>query len=171
MNIGGRNDGRWLEKQLEITHREYLDKGVAKLEKVEPPTRWANGRVIPLQNPFVDYIGSVRSGRAVHMEAKSTEKPKLNLCNEGGLTARQFDALVDWEKFGAMCGVCWGHDGNIRFISMATMKESLASGIKHIRWEQAEVISQGFGFVLNDWLLNLRSAYGFPAEKVLDAKR
>lgn len=161
-----KNDGKWLEKQLVITNRAYEEAGIARVEKVEPPTRWANGHPVPLRNPFVDFTGVTR-GRSIHMEAKSTEKPSLSLLNEGGVTQRQWDMMIEWERHGAMCGVVWGYQGDLRFLSIATMRERLATGKKTMHWEEAEPISQGQGFILNDWLLNMRDSYGYPLTEPL----
>jgi len=55
----------------------------------------------------------------------------------------------------------------LKFLAMQTMKDRLADGSQTMKWAMAEDIAQGEGFVLNDWLLNMRDAYNYPGiEKI-----
>lgn len=158
-----RNDGRGFEEQMSKTCAAYFHARVMRLEKCEPPARILykpGGRdVIFLENPFLDFVGTwtERSGRAVLIEAKSTSEPRLSL--GGKLTDKQIEWLERWHLAGAAVGVVWEFVGQgARFLPVGQIVETFKMR-KHVKWEEAEPIAQGRGFVLHDFAHNLRRWY------------
>lgn len=153
-----RNDGRALEAMIQGTATAYRHANVLRLEKVDPPTRVFGGRVIFMENPFADFIGgwTERGGRLLLIEAKSTSVPKLALGAK--LTTKQRDWLLRWHQAGAAVGVIWEFQGACRFLPLGQIVKTWPLR-KHIKWEEAEPISQGQGFVLIDFVQNLRRWY------------
>lgn len=161
------NKGRWLQDGLASIAAAYAGKGVLKMEKADPPLRVIGGvkgfrgaTVIPLPNPFLDFVGTwtERGGRMLCLEAKSTHDHSLPLFRDGGITLTQWENLGLWRKAGAAVAVIWGHTptAQVRFLSFEMMEARQRAGQKSIRWEHAEFIGAGYGFVTADFAQNLR---------------
>ncbi len=103
--------GRGFEQQVENSAAHYERQQILLLRKVEPPTRVVGGgaarKVIFLDNPFLDFVGSwtERGGRMIVLEAKETHEPRLSY--GGGLTERQLEAMHRWWQVGAAVGLVW----------------------------------------------------------------
>lgn len=163
--IRKKNTGKWLQDEIDAIAKDYQRRGILTLKKVDPPTRVIPGprpKVIMLENPFLDFIGTwtERQGRCLVLEAKSTEEPKLTICNSGGLSERQWNALHAWETAGAVTGVLWGYrEAEIRFVPMAALRAQWRSEAKHIKWENATPIPRGTGFCTWDFAAVLRQYF------------
>lgn len=150
--------GKWLEDAITRIGSAYEQQGILKIRKVDPPVRMIGTgnarRIIPMTNPFLDFVGTWtrRGGRALCIEAKSTDKTTLGI-GSGGLTDNQWANLLDWRRHGAATGVLWGlNDTNeIRFVPVEAIEAQLRNGIKHIKWHHATELRQGLGFVLSDF--------------------
>jgi hypothetical protein len=152
---------------FERTCDAYRVAKVARLAKVEPPVRvigWGESRkVIFLKNTFPDYIGSwtERNGRALCIEVKSTLEPKLPICTtSGGLKDDQIDNLVLWHYSGAAVGVVWEWVGHgFAFVPIGLADSIRKEPRRHIKWNEADPVAQGTGFMMIDFLTNLRRWY------------
>lgn len=161
-----RNTGKSFEGLLETVCVHYAAKGIMRLKKVEPPTRIIGGghfkRIIFLPNPFLDFVGTwtERAGRAVFIEAKSTSEPKLPLGSDGGVTAKQVDALRDWHGAGAAVGVLWEVKGDVFFVGVRKLLAVLeVEGRKHLKPHDCEPVEQGIGCIYFDFRASLASLY------------
>ena len=159
------NTGKQLEKLLDVIHLEYRIRGIADIEKVDPPVHVLGGgakrRVIFKQNPYLDYIGAIRdSGRMVMVEAKSTEKPVLPCGGKNGLTANQIEAMQRWEAAGAIVGVFWycREKKDAKIVTLADVEITLEHR-KSVTWETAQEIPHIDGAGSWDYLPLLRAIY------------
>lgn len=156
------NQGRAFQNEITRTAEIYEQKGLLRLAKVDPPMRIVGTgharKTIMLDNPFLDFHGAwrERGGRALCIEAKSTEKPTLGLCQSGGITENQWRNLQSWAGNGAACCVLWGYRGETRYVPLQAIAAQLRAGIKHLKWDNATVVPRGLGFVFFDWLQTLR---------------
>lgn len=162
MNPRPRNkrQGQWLEKEIGMINDAYRLQNIAKIHKVSPPSIVIYNpvlRVVMLENPYLDYIGTwtSRDGRTISIEAKSTEKPSLTICQDGGITDRQYAALHAWHQSGAAVGVLWGYQERIRFVTIAALTSQIQAGVKHIKWDQVQPIPTGLGFITHDYIRSL----------------
>ena len=161
-----RNDGRSFEGLIEKTADAYFNARILRLCKVEPPVRvigWGKNRqVIFLENPFPDWTGTwtERAGRSLMLEPKSTIQPKLPLAKSGKLSEKQVEWLKRWHYAGAAVGIIWEwvNQGCV-FIPIGQAVEIWKSGRRHIKFEECDPIKQGRGFVLIDFVENLRKWY------------
>jgi len=163
-------DGRSLQKLIDGICKQYEAGGVARIKKVDPPVRIMGGgrKIVHLENPFVDFIGTwrARGGRTICLEAKETREPQLKLVSDGGLTERQYKALKHWRQFGAAVGVLWGYHDELRFVPFEAIQAQLDSGIKHLKWGNATPVRRGPGFIIWDFLATLAEYY--PLSGVLN---
>lgn len=154
--------GKWLQDEITRIADDYERRGIARLKKVDPPLRIignpfkGKGRVIPLANPFLDFMGAwtARQGRVIVIEAKSTQEPKLPLGN-GGLDSDQWTLLNRWRGAGGAVGVVWGYKHELRFVPFEAIRSQLGAGVKHLKWEHATPIPRGLGFCTFDFLHTL----------------
>ena len=151
-----KNTGKAFEHELELLFKVLESRRVARIRKVDPPTRIVGGgfrrHVIFLPNPFLDYAGTLcRTGRAVFIEAKSTASHRLPIARHGGVTEEQVEALRGWARAGALVGVLWRFDGETAFASMTEIEVALLAGEKSLvfanlpRVEKLEAILTGAG--------------------------
>lgn len=157
------SDGRPLQNEIIQIANVYRTQGVCVLHKVDPPLRVVgkrpNVKVIFLDNPFLDFVGAwkARGGRAIVLEAKQTEEPKLTFGNK--LTDKQIAALRSWHSYGAAVGVLWMFGGEMRYLPIAAITARLDEGIKHVKWEHATEIPRGLGFITWDFMRTLADYY------------
>lgn len=151
--------GKWLEEEITRIAGAYRTRGQLHLEKVDPPTRIFRGQVIFLQNPFLDFAGAwrERGGRAIFLEAKSTDDPKLEI-GKGGLRDAQRQALRNWQLSGAAVGIIWGlsRAQELRWVPLEAIDAQLRNGTKHLKWDNATPLPRGTGWVTWDFLHALR---------------
>lgn len=156
----GQNDGTAFERELELLFEAYTKQGRAKVHKVDPPTKTFNvkgkpgmRRTVNLANPFLDFTGAwtEQGGRALLIEAKHTEKPRLPLGGDEGLTAEQWANAMDWHRAGAMVLILWRHAGEVRVTTPAlAMAAAREYDRKSIRWADAHRLPAGYGFIRYD---------------------
>lgn len=97
------NLGKHLERLIDMTNRQYQNKGVADVRKVPTPVQiiksLGGGRVEGRKEKaqWVDYVG-VGHGRVLIFDAKETKKENLPLEN---LADHQFELLQSWYTQGA----------------------------------------------------------------------
>ena len=146
------NTGKALENIIENSAKRYELDGKLMLRKCDPPSLSynKNGRTnhVLLQNPFLDFIGSLPDGRCVQIEAKSTKDPRLHLGGNNGVTQKQIDSIKAWERFNVITFVIWEHNGNYGYldyeiIQKITSQKRGSSYRKSIRWEESMPIHQG----------------------------
>ena len=125
--------GKEFEEQVEKVLLQYQIAGVLRARKVDPPTRWVMGRLIPQANPFLDFVGvwTERAGRSVFFEAKETAEPRLAI-GGNGITATQRDSLVLWGLAGAVTFVLWRLRGHTFFLP-GPLVASIEKERKHVR--------------------------------------
>lgn len=162
------SDGRSLEHELEIIASLYAERGILRLGRTTPPTRtWREGesqRVCFLKNPWLDYAGTwtEREGRMLLIEAKTTHEPVLNLAagkdGKGGLSKNQIENLMLWEKAGAAVGCIWQWQGKCVWINTKDIQREFPK-VKHVYFRDLPPIPQGEGFILIDFVQNLRINY------------
>ena len=146
------NDGRPFQTLLESILKQYQSDGRLRMKKVEPPTRIVRGRILYLENPFLDYIGcwSDRGGRLVTFEAKSTRESRLPLWSNG-VTKKQIDVLRLWESAGSVAFVLWEYSGDVRLIRYSAIKEALVER-KHLKLEDGVLVPRGEKWIMHDFL-------------------
>tara|TARA_R110000782_G_scaffold12895_4_gene38131 strand:+ start:250 stop:768 length:519 start_codon:yes stop_codon:yes gene_type:complete len=153
--------GDGLEYEIGLICDAYAQQGLAKIHKVDPPTRLVRqGKKVfgvQLPSPFIDWIGSwtKRGGRLVHLESKNTKEPRLGLLTETGLKPDQYQKLIDWDRSGATVGVLWGHRGAMKLISLPTIAHAIETGDKSLKWRHHRSCPRGKGFVTWDFLADL----------------
>lgn len=165
------NDGRTFEDIFRKTADAYFYARILRLTKVEPPVRvvgWGpNRRIIFLENPFPDWTGAwcERGGKSLMIETKSTSEPRLRLQEQGALSINQIDWLKRWHQCGSAVGVVWEwmNQGAV-FLPIGLIDQVWKSGRRHIKFEEGDPIQQGKGFVLIDFVENLRRWY--PADQL-----
>lgn len=166
MTKNASNDGRTFEDAFLKTADAYFNARILRLSKVEPPVRvvgWGEKRkVIFMENPFPDWTGvwTERAGRSLMIETKSTCEPKLAMKEKGSLSANQIEWLKRWHHSGSAVGVVWEwmNHGAV-FIPIGQVVGIWQSGRRHIKFEECQPIRQGRGFVLFDFVENLRHWY------------
>ena len=148
------NNGTSWEAQIQRTCDDYERRGLARIRKVSPPTRTiGKGQVIYLENPFVDFIGCLKGGRMVALEAKSTAGPRLAIGGESGLTQKQIEAMLRWESMGAKVGLLWQCTSVCNaWVDLAVIRHALTLGDKSIMLKDAHGITQGTGYATADFL-------------------
>lgn len=136
-----KNTGKAFEHELELLFKVLESRRVARIRKVDPPTRIVGGgfrrHVIFLPNPFLDYAGAIcRTGRAVFIEAKSTVDHRLPIARHGGVTEEQVEALRGWAQADALVGILWRYNGATAFVSMTELETALLAGEKSLVFER-----------------------------------
>lgn len=135
-----KNTGKSFEHELELLFKGLEARRIARIRKVDPPTRIIGGggfrRVIFLPNPFLDYAGAIcRSGRAVFLEAKSTSSHRLPIDRSGGVTEEQVGSLRAWARADALVGVLWRFQNRTAFAGIREIEEALSLGEKSLLFE------------------------------------
>jgi penicillin-binding protein-related factor A (putative recombinase) len=165
-----RNDGRRFEELFRGVADQYQHHRLLRLEKCDAPTKVLgvrpNVKVIFQENPFADWVGSwtERGGRALVLETKSTLEDKLTL--GGKLSDNQIEWLGRWHAAGAVTGVVWEANFLVGFLPLGRIMDVVKSGRRHIKFAEADPVPQGKGWVLFDFIQNLRRWYPeiFPAK-------
>ena len=166
-----KNNGTAFESHIKLAAEGYAAQGRATLEKADPPTaiRYKGpGKpfVQQLENPFLDFLGvwTERGGRALFIEAKSTEEHRLPICRDNGLTSKQVAALQRWHDAGAVVGVVWHHRGEWRLVTLSLIEMVRAEGSASLRWADAMTLPRGTGLIQYDFLTALACIYGQPLD-------
>lgn len=93
------NRGNALELLIEIASRHYRMKRLARLDKAATPTKNIRGRLVYAEKSTVDFYGTVKGGRSVYFDAKSTRnKTSFPLKN---IKDHQTDFLQEQAELGA----------------------------------------------------------------------
>lgn len=140
--------GTSFEARIRAVCDTYLARGLAYLEKVDPPTVKTKFRTIYKDNPFLDFVGSwmEQHGRSIHIEAKSNSKTSLPIsADRDGVSVEQIESLEKWEAAGAAVGILWDHKGEVRFVTLAQMAAAKADELKSVPWARAYRIPAGHG--------------------------
>jgi hypothetical protein len=144
----------------------YEAQGLARVRKVDPPTRvvYRGNRpmVIQLTNPFLDFIGpwTERQGRMIMIEAKSSDKPRLPFDTTGdGISVEQLANMRSWAAHGAVTGALWQHAGSVRYVTLQMIDCHAREGRRSIPWAEAFPVPKGMGFVVFDILAVLRALH------------
>jgi penicillin-binding protein-related factor A (putative recombinase) len=152
----GTNRGRSTERWIELLLTQYEAQGIARIRKVDPPTRTVQigqgrAKTINLANPFLDFFGTwtAREGRAVTFEVKHTEDDSLKICRSGGITETQWAALRAWRQAGCATFVIWEHRQELRLLTAETIEAVLLeTGRKSVPWSHAiRLIGGGTDFL------------------------
>lgn len=158
------NDGREFQAKVMASADLYREKNLLRMDKVDPPVRVVGSgqfrKVLFMENHFLDFIGSwtERAGRMVAIEAKSTAVPSLGI--PARLTDRQREWLLRWHNSGAAVGVLWEwKDNGTVFLPIGQIQSVWKTGRRHIKFDECERVAQGQGFLLVDFIQNLRKWY------------
>lgn len=158
-----RNDGRRFEDLFRGVADQYHHLRLLRLEKCDPPTKVMGKRpfvnIIYQENPFADWVGSwtERGGRSLIIETKSTQEDKLQLGSK--LSDKQIEWLQRWHSAGAVTGVVWEADFKVGFLPLGRIMDVVKSGRRHIKFAEADPVPQGKGFIMFDFIQNLRRWY------------
>lgn len=158
--------GQAFQKRVELGFVALRRAGRATIEKIDPPVRVVGTgqfrRVIFLENPWLDYGGvwTEAGGRAMQIEAKSTEQPRLPVGRPGGLTAQQTANLIGWHRRGVACAVLWGHGDETRILTAEEIESAVDAGAASIRWRHVPAVPRGTGGLEFDWLAELARRIG-----------
>ncbi len=158
--------GTAFENEVKNVCDAYAKAGKAFIRKCDPPTRTIRiggiPKTIQLENPFLDFVGTLPGGRMIMIEAKSTEEPLLCLRDEGtrggGVSFNQLTYAREWEDSGACVCFLWKHNNEVKFLTVA-MLEAEKLGRKSIRWESAHRLYPSVGFITFDFLAAIRAVY------------
>jgi len=152
----GRNQGTEFENELKLIFSAYKTQGRATLEKVDPPSKVLGNRVIYMENPFLDFVGSwtEQGGRALFIEAKATDEPRLLIggkSNSNGMKDNQLANALAWWRAGAMVLVLWRFQGEVRVFTPAMAKHAtMENGRRSLRFCDAHRLPSGYGFLRYD---------------------
>ena len=159
------SSGSDFEDEIRLVCEFYLAHGIARLEKVDPPTRTFRGpggatRTVLLPSPFLDFTGcwTEYGGRCLQIECKKTERPRLEITLDDakkcrGIKASQIKQAVEWWNAGAITAFLWKFDGEIRLLTPQRAIAPLTAGKSSIPWAAAQKILPGR--VANDFLAML----------------
>lgn len=151
--MAGKNNGTAFERDLQTIFDAYLNQGRAKIHKVDPPTKVLGKKVLFLPNDWLDFAGTwtERGGRALVIEAKTTQEPTLPLGGSRGLTETQWRNAMDWQRAGAMVLLLWEFCGEIRVTTPTmAMHACRENDRKSLRWCDAHKLPTGTGWVRFD---------------------
>lgn len=105
MGLYAHTAGKAFEQVVELQHKEYRREGLAWVEKTYPSTVTVrNGdhkRTFQKGPALPDYVGVLKGGRAVLIEAKSWKAEDRHRHRKA---AHQAVALQEWAKLRAVCG-------------------------------------------------------------------
>lgn len=144
------NTGKPFEAMLEMVFEHYQYKDIAKIHKVDPPTKTflKNGKrfTINLESPFMDYIGVENgTGRCIIIEAKSTAPGKRTLpIGKGGLTRSQVERLLAWYDAEAMAMLLWECGGEVVELNPLQI-HYIIKVRKHLKWDDGIPLQRGKG--------------------------
>lgn len=163
----GKNSGTSFEDHVEIVCDYYRAARSADITKVEPPTRTlfigpGKTKIIHLENPYLDFVGTwtARGGKAIHLEAKTTDTPRLPVGNKAGVDAQQLASLHRWHNAGAAVGVLWQHMGKVRFVTLTALQHALEVEERaSVAWTKAYPIPAGPDMLSFDFLPILAALY------------
>jgi len=165
------NDGRGFQSELERTNLGYEQRGIAVLQKVDPPVRILGGgrnvrKVIFMKNPFNDYIGTwtARYGRALFIEAKSTQTERLQFNGSGNFTIDQWTAMKRWRRAGAACALLWQVGGRVRLWLPEALLAAERAEERAISFESGLPVPRGLSNIVWDYLPVLQGAL-WPVKK------
>lgn len=109
--------GKQFENRLDETFAYYAQKGFAAIEKTPEPMRvlksTENGRFLCCfeKKAQPDYTGTMKGGRAIKIEAKYTDKDRIE---QSRVLPIQVDYMDRHERLGARCYVVVGFSsGNV----------------------------------------------------------
>jgi penicillin-binding protein-related factor A (putative recombinase) len=156
-SLAKQKTGKDFEGLLEAIFTGYANRGIANIEKVDPPVRVVGSgihrKIIFQENPWLDYAGvwTEMGGRMLILEAKSTEEERLPI-GDKGITKNQMDNLAKWHRYGASIAILWGHKGQVKVITAATITAAASMGLKSFNWRHLPATPKGDGWVIADVL-------------------
>ena len=159
-----KNDGRAFQEELRLTAGAYAARGIATLEKVDPPTRifgrGGDQKMLYMTNPFLDFVGiwSARGGRLLMVEAKSTQDPRLQFNGGGNFTEKQWNAMKRWRVAGAACALLWQHAGRVSLFPPEALLIAETAGARSILHGEGWRVPRGEGAIVWDFLPVLAAA-------------
>ncbi len=172
------NDGRDWEEHVKAIGVDYARAGVLTLEKVNPASRIIGGgaarKVIFMSTRLVDFVGvwTARGGRAIFLEAKSTQEARLPLGRPGGLTAAQVAGLRLWTLSGAAAGLLWRCDEGVFWAPYRDIEQAVVRGQKSLRTENCQSVVPGpkdvvvAGAKRKSWNFELNLSASYPRKAV-----
>ncbi|MBP1046427.1 Holliday junction resolvase RecU [Enterococcus sp. BWM-S5] len=137
--------GDAFEKMILAGCATYKKRGRALIEKTPEPCKIikkeAGGRAIVQfqkhEKAQCDFKGVLNDGRAVIFESKATTEKRMN---QDRLSSTQFKQLAEYEKMGAVAGVCVLINKTAAFIPFSIWSNmKTIYGRKYITEEEAEV--------------------------------
>lgn len=155
------NRGAILERLLDMTNKQYLNKGVADIRKIPTPVKIMkhNGKSVTgytQKGEWVDYVG-VTNGRSIIFDAKETrENTRFPLDN---LSSHQFDILKSWHEKGAHAFllVSFVKKDEVYLLPFKQLQKAwtgfLGNGRKSIPYDEfvlnCDLVKSGRGYVLD----------------------
>jgi len=95
---------------------------------------WIKGQVVQhTERPGCDFFGYTRSGRAILVECKETDQPRLSI-GATGLKPHQFYTLYDCHKAGGIALLAWLHDDVVGMLDVDMIQE-FSLGRKSVNWK------------------------------------
>ena len=154
------NQGTAFERRIAPQLTLWKRQGRAKIEKVDPPSLTRGFKTILLPNPFLDYAGTwtEMGGRTIIVEAKHTDKSRLDINRKGGITEKQWSDLKKWKAAGAECFILWEHPTSLDPFELRILTIEIAAaacekgGRVSIPWHEALKVQRGTGMNRFDWL-------------------
>lgn len=142
------NSGKAFEAMISDLFRTMEIRKLAFMRKTDPPVKvmgaGANRRVIFLENPFLDYIGTIFSERRtvnwvpIAVECKSTSVHTLPMGLETKLTKKQIDNMRIMGDHGIGCFLFWSYDYRYRLFTRPFILKMYDSGAKSLKFEDGE---------------------------------
>ena len=152
--------GKAFQSRIESIFLGYRKASRADMEKIDPPLKVygtaARRSVVFLENPWLDYAGTwtEQGGRALFIEAKSTEGERLGL-GSSGVSDGQIKSLRRWSNAGAIAAVAWFHRDQVKIIPARELIDAWDAGAKGIQWRHLPAVPRGTGLIEFDILASL----------------
>lgn len=96
------NRGKAFEMLIEHVCQMYRNRGIARIDKNPTPTKNINGRIVYEKKGIVDFIGTIKGGRTVCFDAKSTRtNTRYPISDRTQFPVHQLEYLKDQHDLGA----------------------------------------------------------------------
>lgn len=128
-----KNTGKQFEKAIIDMCAIYEKRGIARIQKVDPPTYFKQGEIRYKSSLFLDFIGWTYDYKFIAIELKSVDRDRLPLGKIPGITESQIEAIKYWG--GDKCLILWNRKNDIKKILGSTLLRLYSEGIKSIRWD------------------------------------
>jgi len=126
--------GKVLERLIRKAAVALHDYQVAKLWKIPTDLRITAGGLATYGEEMpADFLGHTVSGRAVMIEAKQHNSPRLPIGSKGGVTPYQWTSLLECHKAGGIALIVWQNGDQVCTMDM-DMAQALSADRRSIPW-------------------------------------